>query len=49
MSNDAGLIGRDNVRYPALDGETLTLTARPGLFGGEGTEAGIVWRRAQRS
>ena len=49
MSNDAGLVGRDNVRYPALDGETLTLTARPSLFGGEGTEADIVWRRAQRS
>ncbi len=49
MSNDAGLVGRDNVRYPALDGATLTLTARPSLFGGEGTEAGIVWRRAQRS
>ena len=49
MSSDAGLVGRDNVRYPALDGETLTLTARPSLFGGEGTEADIVWRRAQRS
>ncbi len=49
MSSDANLVGRDNVRYPALDGETLTLTARPSLFGGEGTEADIVWRRAQRS
>ncbi len=49
MSNDAKLVGRDNVRYPALDGDTLTLTARPSLFGGEGTEADIVWRRAHRS
>ena len=48
MSNDANLVGRDNVRYPALDGDTLTLTARPSLFGGEGTEANIVWIRAQR-
>ncbi len=46
MSNDAGLVGRDNVRYPVLDGDTLTLTARPSMFGGEGTEARIVWRRA---
>ncbi len=49
MSNDAELVGSDNVRYPALDGETLTLTAKPNLFGGEGTETDIVWRRAQRS
>ncbi len=49
ISSDAELVGRDNVRYPALDGETLTLTARPSLFGGEGTEADIIWRRAQRS
>ena len=48
ISSDAALVGRDNVRYPALDGETLTLTARPSLFGGEGTEGLIVWRRAQR-
>ena len=48
ISNDAALVGRDNVRYPALEGETLTLTARPSLFGGEGTEAAIVWRRARR-
>ena len=49
MSTDPGLIGRDNIRYPSLDGDTLTLTARPSLFGGEGTEADIVWRRAQRT
>ena len=49
MSTDPGLVGRDNVRYPVLDGDTLTLTARPSLFGGEGTEADIVWRRARRS
>ena len=49
MSNDAKLVGRNNVRYPALDDETLTLTARPSLFGGEGTKADIIWRRAQRS
>ncbi len=48
ISNDAALVGRDNVRYPALEGDILTLTARPSLFGGEGTEAAIVWRRAQR-
>ncbi len=49
MSNEAKLVGRDNVRYPALDGEILTLTARPSMYGGEGSEADIVWRRAQRS
>ncbi len=48
MSSDGDLVGRDNVRDAALDGDTLTLTARPSLFGGEGTEARIVWRRAQR-
>jgi hypothetical protein len=48
MSSDDGLVGRDNVRYPALDGDTLTITARPGLLGGEGSEAHIVWRRAKR-
>ena len=49
MSNNAKLVGSDNVRYPALDGQTLTLTAKPSLFGGEGSEAKIIWRRAQRS
>lgn len=48
MSSDPELVGRDNIRYPNLDGDTLTLTARPSLFGGEGTEADIVWRRAER-
>ena len=48
MSTDPDLIGRDNVRYPVLDGDTLTLMARPSLFAGEGSEADIVWRRARR-
>ena len=49
MSTDPGLIGRDNIRYPSLAGDMLTLTARPSLAGGEGTEAEIVWRRATRT
>ncbi len=48
MSSDAALVGNDNVRYPVLEGETLTLTASPSMFGGPGTSANIVWRRAQR-
>ena len=48
ISSDDGLVGRDNVRYPAFDGDTMTITARPGLLGGEGSEANIVWRRAKR-
>ncbi len=46
MSSNAALVGQDNVRTPDYDGETLTLTASPSMFGGEGTSANIVWRRA---
>ncbi len=48
MSTDAALVGRSQARTTDFDGETLTLTASPSMFGGEGTTANIVWRRAGR-
>jgi hypothetical protein len=46
MSSNDRLMGTDQVRRLAFDGETLTLSASPSLYGGEGTSADLLWQRA---
>ena len=45
MSSDEVLVGTDQRRGVRLDGRTMTLTASPSLFGGEGTSADLLWQR----
>lgn len=45
LSSEAELVGHDQVRQVAYDGETLTLSSSPSLYGGEGTSATLAWRR----
>jgi hypothetical protein len=45
LSSEADLVGRDQVRQVDYDGETLTLSSSPSLYGGAGTSAALLWRR----
>jgi Lipocalin-like domain len=46
MSSNDRLVGTDQVRRLSFDGETLTLSASPSLYGGEGTSTDLLWHRA---
>ncbi len=46
FASQPGLIGKQQVRQTDFDGETLTLSSSPSMYGGEGTVAKLIWRRA---